>query len=80
MTNYSLANLWHASPARLVTVLVAILAYLAVIGVKVPDPDQVASIFGLILVILAGGETIRSQVYSPATVDRLVAAGRLPKG
>lgn len=68
---YQLKNLWQASPARLVALLVLILAYLATIGVKVPDPDQLAQTVFLFLTILGGGEVVRSQVYSPATAKRL---------
>lgn len=73
MTRYSLANLWHAEPTALVTLLGLILAYLAIIGVNVPAPDKLGELVGTLLAILAGGATIRSQVSSPATVARIKA-------
>lgn len=73
MANYSLSNLWHASPARIVAVILAILLVLGTYGLNiVPDPDKLATALTLALSILAGGEVTRSQVSSPATVAKLV--------
>jgi hypothetical protein len=73
MTNYSLSNLWHSSPVRIVAVVLAILLVLGTYGLNlVPDPDKLATALTLALTILAGGEVTRSQVSSPATVAKLI--------
>lgn len=73
MTNYSLSNLWHSSPARIVAVVLAFLIVLGTYGLNiVPDPDKLATALTLALTILAGGEVTRSQVTSPATTAKLI--------
>jgi len=70
---YSLKNLIQASPARLVSLLMAVIVLAGIYGLDIgpDDPDKFATSVFLILTILGGGELTRSQVYSPATVKRI---------
>ena len=73
MTTYSLSNLWHSSPARIVAMVLAIIIVLGTYGLNiVPDPDKLGTALLLALTILAGGEVTRANVSSPATVAKLV--------
>lgn len=65
----------HVEPARLRAVWVALVAVAATAGISVSaDLDaKVTAIIGALAIILPliQGESTRSAVYSPATVDKL---------
>lgn len=72
---YSVRNLWNASPARIVAVVMAIIAVLATYGLNVVhDADKFATALFAVLGLLSGGEIVRSQVYSPNTVAAIRAS------
>lgn len=58
-----LANLWRSEPALITAVTVALIAALSI-------PETWARVI-MATVALAGGLITRTQVYAPATVDRL---------
>lgn len=71
---YSVSNLWNASPVRIVTAVMAVIAVLATYGLNiVPDPDKFATALGAVLTLLAGGEVTRASVYSPSSVAAIRA-------
>lgn len=60
-----------AEPVRAASLLGSVLVALGLV-----DVADVGTIVGILIVIL-GGEAVRASVFSPATVDRIVAlAGR----
>lgn len=62
-----LADLWSQEPALIVAAVSAIIAALAV-------PETWARAV-MAVVAVVGGLVTRSQVYAPATVDRLTGPG-----
>jgi hypothetical protein len=62
-----LAALWRSEPAAITALAVALCGALAV-------PDAWAKFFVAVLAV-AGGLVTRSQVYSPATVNKLTGPG-----
>jgi hypothetical protein len=58
-----LAALWRSEPAAITAAAVALVGALAV-------PDAWSKVILAVLAV-AGGAVTRSQVYSPATVDKL---------
>lgn len=62
-----LADLWAREPALISALVVALIAALSV-------PDAWAKVI-MALVALAGGAVTRSQVYAPATVEKMGGAG-----
>jgi len=60
--------LWATEPTRIVTLLVAVIVFLAAkLGIVI-DQDSVGEALLLTLPILLGGETVRQKV-SPASPD-----------
>lgn len=79
-----LRNAWaymrHVEPARLRAIWVAVVALAAATGVSVSaDFDaKVTAVIGVLAVLLPliQGETTRSVVYSPATVEKIREQGQ----
>jgi predicted amino acid-binding ACT domain protein len=69
----ALLNLWAKEPARIVGIVVAVIALLVSFGVQISGEQQ-AAIVGVVtaIVVVLGGEVTRSQVYSPNSVDKII--------
>jgi hypothetical protein len=68
-------NLWNREPARIIAVVSAGLMLATAIGLTISAELSAAIIgFASVVIALVQGEVTRSQVSSPATMDRLVKA------
>ena len=75
----NLKALWHTEPTRVITLLTALVVFAAAkFGVLVDDHD-VATALALVVPVVLGGETIRSQV-SPAQPATEASDDLLPDG
>ena len=72
-----LIGLWAREPARIIGFATAAVAFAVAFGVELTTDKQVA-ILGLVsaILIVLGAEITRSQVTSPATMER-IANGEL---
>lgn len=68
----SLLDLWKREPTLILAVVQSVVLLLVAFGIDI-TAEQQGAIFAVVAAILAlvTGVTIRSQVYSPATVERL---------